>query len=131
MPGFGFSGSPKKPIGPRRIAKIMNKLMTKNLKYKKYIAQGGDWGAAICNWLGYNHPNSCKAIHVNCLTMRHPKGPRNTEEKEAFEEILNSHAIIDQKDSMTPWEKGENSQTIIDYEYKQLQESLEFLRGIE
>ena len=31
LPGFGFSGSPKKPIGPRKIAKIMNKLMTKNL----------------------------------------------------------------------------------------------------
>ena len=80
LPGFGFSGSSKKPIGPRKIAKIMNKLMTKNLGYKKYIAQGGDWGAAICNWLGYNHSKSCKAIHVNCLTMRHPKGPQNKEE---------------------------------------------------
>ncbi len=80
LPGFGFSGNPKKPIGPRKIAKIMNKLMTKKLGYKKYIAQGGDWGAAICNWLGYNHSNSCKAIHINCLTMRHPKGPQNTEE---------------------------------------------------
>ena len=93
LPGFGFSGSPKKPIGPRRIAKIMNKLMTKNLKYKKYIAQGGDWGAAICNWLGYNHPNSCKAIHVNCLTMRHPKGPRNTEEKKWEKKFLNDQIM--------------------------------------
>ena len=82
LPGFGFSGSSKKPIGPRKIAKIMNELMTKKLGYKKYIAQGGDWGAAICNWLGYDHSKSCRAIHVNCLTMRHPKGPQNKSEKE-------------------------------------------------
>ena len=82
LPGFGFSSKPAKPIGPRKIAKIFNKLMTKNLGYKDYIAQGGDWGATIANWLGYDHPNFCKAIHINCLTMRHPDGPQSTEEKE-------------------------------------------------
>ena len=56
--------------------------MTKNLKYKKYIAQGGDWGATICNWLGHDNSKSCKAIHINCLTMRHPKGPQNKAEED-------------------------------------------------
>ena len=34
LPGFGFSGSAKKPIGPRKIAKIMNKfkIFKKNFK---------------------------------------------------------------------------------------------------
>ena len=59
----------------------MNKLMINNLKYKKYIAQGGDWGATICNWLGYDHSVNCKAIHINCLTMRHPNGAINKKEK--------------------------------------------------
>ena len=77
LPGFGFSGAPKKPIGPRKIAKIFNKMMTENLEYKNYYAQGGDWGATIANWLGYDHYNNCKAIHINCLTMRHPDGPTN------------------------------------------------------
>ena len=76
LPGFGFSGSSKKPIGPRKIAEILNKLMTDNLNYKHYVAQGGDWGATIANWLGYDHNISCKAIHINCLTMRHPDGPQ-------------------------------------------------------
>ena len=31
----------------------MNEFMTKNLGYKKYFAQGGDWGSAVCNWLGH------------------------------------------------------------------------------
>ena len=81
LPGFGFSGAPKKPIGPKKIAKIMNKLMTNKLGYKNYFAQGGDWGSAVCNWLGHDHYNNCKAIHINCLNMRHPKGAITTKEK--------------------------------------------------
>ena len=81
LPGFGFSGRPKKPIGPRKIAEILNKLMVESLNYKNYLAQGGDWGATIANWIGYDHPKSCKAIHINCLTMRHPDGPQSKEEE--------------------------------------------------
>ena len=81
LPGFGFSGKPNKPIGPRKMAKILNKLMIENLDYKEYMAQGGDWGATIANWIGYDHSNFCKAIHINCLTMRHPNGPQSDEEK--------------------------------------------------
>ena len=82
LPGFGFSGRPSKPIGPRKIAEILNKLMTKNLEYKNYLAQGGDWGATIANWIGYDHSKSCKAIHINCLTMRHADGPQSKQEEE-------------------------------------------------
>ena len=81
LPGFGFSSPIQKPLGPRKISKILNKFMTKNLGYKKYVAQGGDWGATICNWLAYDHSKNCKAIHINCLPMRHPKGPLNKIEK--------------------------------------------------
>jgi len=81
LPGFGFSGKPSRPIGPRKIAKIFNKLMTNNLNYKNYLVQGGDWGATIANWIAYDHSKSCKAIHINCLTMRHPEGPKNQKEK--------------------------------------------------
>ena len=81
LPGFGFSGKPNTPIGPRKIAEILNKLMTENLGYKDYMAQGGDWGATIANWIGYDHSKFCKAIHINCLTMRHPNGPQSDEEK--------------------------------------------------
>ena len=81
LPGFGFSGSPKKPIGPRKMAKIMNKFMTKNLGYKKYLSQGGDWGSTISNWLGYDHYKSCKAIHVNFLSMRLFNGAKTKQEK--------------------------------------------------
>ena len=93
LPGFGFSGAPKKPLGPRKIARIMNELMTKKLKYKKYIAQGGDWGATICNWLAYDYSKSCKAIHINCLTMRHPGGPKNKKEIEWEKKFINDQIM--------------------------------------
>ena len=82
LPGFGFSSKPKAPMGPRKMATIFNKLMTENLGYKNYIAQGGDWGATISNWLGHDHAKSCKGIHINCLTMRHPDGVQTKEEKD-------------------------------------------------
>jgi microsomal epoxide hydrolase len=82
LPGFGFSSRPSRPIGPRKIAGIFNNLMTKTLGYKKYLAQGGDYGGAISTWLGYEHTPACHAIHINIMIMRHPDGPQSKEEKD-------------------------------------------------
>ena len=80
LPGFGFSGKPPYPYGPRKMAEVFNTLMTDVLGYKNYIAQGGDWGGAISSWLGFDHAPVCRAIHINILTMRHPDGPQTDEE---------------------------------------------------
>ena len=93
LPGFGFSGRPSKPIGPRKMASILNKLMIENLKYKNYLAQGGDWGATIANWIGYDHSKFCKAIHINCLTMRHADGPQSKQEEE-WQQRFNKDQIM-------------------------------------
>ncbi len=81
LPGFGFSSAPPRPWGPRRMAKCLNALMTDVLGYDSYMAQGGDWGGAISSWLGYDHAEFCKAIHINILTMRHRDGPQGKEEE--------------------------------------------------
>lgn len=80
LPGFGFSGRPPRPYGPRKIAGVFASLMAGVLGYDGYLAQGGDWGAAISSWLGLEHAPACKAIHINLLTMRNPDGPHNPEE---------------------------------------------------
>jgi|TARA_B110001454_G_scaffold106821_1_gene100564 pimeloyl-ACP methyl ester carboxylesterase len=80
LPGFGFSGRPPRPYGPRKMAGIFNSLMTNVLGYETYIAQGGDWGGAISSWLGYEHAPACSAIHINIFTMRHKDGPQGAEE---------------------------------------------------
>ena len=82
LPGFGFSGRPSRPIGPRKMASIFNSLMTEVLGYKKYLAQGGDFGGTIATWLGYDFPKTCAAIHINILIVRHPDGPQTKEEEE-------------------------------------------------
>jgi pimeloyl-ACP methyl ester carboxylesterase len=81
LPGFGFSGKPPRPWGPRKMAEVFAKLMTDSLGYDGYLAQGGDWGGAISTWLGFDHAPACKAIHINILTMRHPAPPDGPEEE--------------------------------------------------
>jgi len=93
LPGFGFSGRPSKPIGPRKMSSIFNSLMTEVLGYKKYIAQGGDFGGAIATWLGYDFPKTCEAIHINILIVRHPDGPQTKEEKKWEESFENKQLM--------------------------------------
>ena len=95
LPGYGFSGRPSRPIGPRQMAEIFNSLMTNVLGYKKYIAQGGDFGGTIATWLAYDFPNNLIGIHINILIIRHPDGPQTKEEKEWQERFTKEQLIED------------------------------------
>ena len=95
LPGYGFSGRPANPIGPRKMAGIFNPLMTNVLGYKKYIAQGGDFGGTIATWLAYDFPNNLLGIHINILIIRHPDGPQTKEEKEWQERFKKEQRIED------------------------------------
>jgi len=65
MPGYGFSGKPTTPgWDPDRIARAWVVLM-KRLGYKKFVAQGGDWGALITDLMGVLAPPELLAIHTN------------------------------------------------------------------
>ena len=95
LPGFGFSGRPPRPIGPRKMASIFNSLMTDRLGYNKFITQGGDFGGTISTWLAYDFPNSLLGIHINILIIRHPEGPQTNEEKEWQERFKIEQRIED------------------------------------
>jgi len=65
MPGYGFSGKPSTPgWGPERIAHAWGLLMTR-LGYKKYVAQGGDWGGIVTDMIGVQAPPGLVGIHTN------------------------------------------------------------------
>ena len=65
MPGYGFSGKPTTiGWGPARIASAWNVLMTR-LGYTSYVAQGGDWGAAVVDQMGVQAPKGLLGIHTN------------------------------------------------------------------
>jgi pimeloyl-ACP methyl ester carboxylesterase len=65
LPGYGFSGKPT-AIGwnPIRIADAWIELM-KRLGYKKYVAQGGDWGNAVSELMALKAPPELLGIHTN------------------------------------------------------------------
>ena len=80
LPGFGFSSKPTRPIGQRTTARLFNTLMTEVLGYGAYLAQGGDWGALVTSWLGHDHGDHVRAIHLNMMGFRPHGGPKSPEE---------------------------------------------------
>ena len=70
LPGYGFSSKPQRPVGQRTAARLFNQLMTQVLGYDRYMAQGGDWGAVVTGWLGFDHATHVKAVHLNMLGVR-------------------------------------------------------------
>ncbi|HEU4387646.1 MAG TPA: epoxide hydrolase [Blastocatellia bacterium] len=70
LPGYGFSSAPRSPIGPREIAPLWHRLMTESLGYKRFVAQGGDWGSIVTSWLAFDFPKSVAAIHLNMLALK-------------------------------------------------------------
>jgi pimeloyl-ACP methyl ester carboxylesterase len=82
LPGYGWSGKPERPIGPRTVARYFDRLMTDVLGLPGYIAQGGDWGSAISGWMAYEG-KGCKAAHLNMFGWRSPGvHPETSDEKE-------------------------------------------------
>ncbi len=73
LPGYGFSGKPASTgWGVEQIATAWDTLMTR-LGYKQYVAQGGDWGAAITTNIGAQNLGHCIGIHVNMPSARPSK----------------------------------------------------------
>ena len=69
LPGYGFSGKPATTgWGPDRIARTWAALMDR-LGYRRYVAQGGDWGTAISAALARQAPEGLLGIHVNFAQM--------------------------------------------------------------
>jgi pimeloyl-ACP methyl ester carboxylesterase len=86
VPGFGFSAEPTQ-IGwhAGRVAQAWPELM-RRLGYTRYVAQGGDVGAAITDFMGRIGAAGLAAIHTNLLVPALAGGPMPTdtaEEKDA------------------------------------------------
>ena len=81
LPGFGFSGKPAAPIGPRTTARLFHRLMYDVLGYRRYRVQGGDWGAGVAAWLALDFPDSVEAIHLNYLLAHPDVGPATGQER--------------------------------------------------
>src|SRR6478735_3379139 len=65
LPGHGFSAKPTATgWDPARIARAWAVLMNR-LGYTEFVAQGGDWGAAVTQAMGIQAPAGLLGIHSN------------------------------------------------------------------
>ena len=67
LPGYGFSDEPKS-VGwdPGHVAQTWAELMNR-LGYIRYVAQGGDVGAAVTDTMAIQAPDGLAGIHLNFL----------------------------------------------------------------
>jgi pimeloyl-ACP methyl ester carboxylesterase len=71
LPGYGLSFRPgQKRFGIEEIADCLADLMTGTLGYRRFAAQGGDWGGITASRMGYAHADKLIGIHVNLLAVR-------------------------------------------------------------
>jgi pimeloyl-ACP methyl ester carboxylesterase len=91
IPGYGFSGEPAEAgwnVG--RVAGAWAELMHR-LGYDRYVAQGGDVGAAVTDAMGRQAPQGLAGIHMNLLLAGlgggYPSAEPSAEERAALDAI--------------------------------------------
>jgi pimeloyl-ACP methyl ester carboxylesterase len=75
LPGYGFSGEPTElgwNVG--RVGLAWAELM-RRLGYTRYVAQGGDVGAAVTDAMGRQAPEGLLGVHMNLLVTILAGGP--------------------------------------------------------
>jgi pimeloyl-ACP methyl ester carboxylesterase len=93
LPGYGFSGEPTDlgwENGP--IAHAWAGLMDR-LGYTRYVAQGGDVGAAVTDAMGRQAPQGLVGIHMNLLALAiglKDQLPAESEQERAVHDALNT-----------------------------------------
>jgi pimeloyl-ACP methyl ester carboxylesterase len=84
LPGYGFSAEPAE-LGwnAGRVAQAWAELM-RRLGYDRYVAQGGDVGAAVTDTMGRQAPEGLLGIHMNLLvTVLAGPQPAESEQERA------------------------------------------------
>ena len=91
IPGYGFSGEPAEAgwnVG--RVAGAWAELM-RRLGYDRYVAQGGDVGAAVTDAMGRQAPPGLAGIHMNLLLAGlgggYPSADPSAEERAALDAV--------------------------------------------
>ncbi|MQG11214.1 MAG: epoxide hydrolase, partial [SAR202 cluster bacterium] len=104
LPGFGFSDhAQERGMEVQRVAGMWNKLMTQNLGYPKFAAQGGDIGSGVTARLGFAHSDTLFGIHLTSITRPTPyMGPGSKPVTDA------EQALITQRDKWFADEGGYN-----------------------
>jgi microsomal epoxide hydrolase len=112
LPGYGFSFRPgQERFSVERIADVFAQLMSDVLGYRRFAAQGGDWGGFVTSRLGLLYRERLYGIHVNMLAVRRdPKALQNASaEEQAFAAELSRWL---KEETGYQWIQGTKPQTL-------------------
>jgi pimeloyl-ACP methyl ester carboxylesterase len=114
LPGFGFSDhATARGMEVQRVAGMWNKLMTENLGYPRFAAQGGDIGAGVTSRLGYAHADSLYGIHLTSVTRPTPYlGPGSRPVTAAEQALIDQRARWQQEEGGYAHIQGTKPQTL-------------------
>jgi microsomal epoxide hydrolase len=112
LPGYTLSFRPgQRRFAVEEIAATFAALMTDVLGYRRFGAQGGDWGAFVSSCLGLRHPERVLGIHLNLLAVRRdPKMVANPTPEEAV--FLGELAEWLREETGYQWIQGTRPQTL-------------------
>jgi microsomal epoxide hydrolase len=112
LPGYGLSFRPgQKRFGIEAIADCLAELMTGVLGYRRFAAQGGDWGAFVASRLGAVHAEKLFGIHVNLLAVR--RDPATLEQPSEDEQrYLGELGHFLKEETGYQWIQGTRPQTL-------------------
>ena len=99
LPGFGFSDRPARPgWGVERIAGAWARLMAR-LGYRRYGAQGGDWGTSVSTAIAQQDPEHVAGIH--------PTPPLAPPDPATFDDLTDrERAALASLEQAAEWESG-------------------------
>ena len=111
LPGYGFSDKPANTgWGVERIARAWTELMSR-LGYTEWLAQGGDWGAAVTTAIGQLAPEGCRGIHLNMPIGRPSPDDMNSQDPNVLK-ALERLGFYQQWDSGYSKQQSTRPQTI-------------------
>jgi pimeloyl-ACP methyl ester carboxylesterase len=112
LPGYGLSfRSGQRRFSVEEIADLFASLMTDVLGYRRFAAQGGDWGGFVSSRLGFAHPDKLIGIHLNLLAVRRDPAmlANPTEEERKF---LDELQVWLKEETGYQWIQGTRPQTL-------------------
>ncbi len=112
LPGYGLSFAPnQKRFGIADIADCMAHLMTGILGYRRFAAQGGDWGAFTCSALAVRHKAKLIGIHQNMLALN-PADPMPANPSPAEQKYSDEIAVLAKEETGYIGIQGTRPQTL-------------------
>lgn len=103
LPGYGFSGKPAaRGWDVEHIGRAWVELM-RRLGYRRWVAQGGDWGAIVTTCMGGQAPEGLAGIHLNLPVARRRR-------EDFVDPTPEEQAAIASGEHYKQWESGYSTQ---------------------